>query len=758
MNIYQFNKVIYKGNVNFDFYLYCLKKDIKLIRFLFINIIYFLLSCLLYSKKEIYDIRKYRYLKYVKNLNTKVKDFYKKDRLNKGIEIEKGIVIDDIPKVLMINDYTKENRVIGYDLDKNFDIDITNFNKEIKTIKECDNLFIRNRNNLENITSLKTFVVNNNKIKYIEKRKKYLKNIQLITILLLSLILTCISFCYTNHIVDLDMIKSYFEIRLFTMNFLIIFLFMILLFVLFKRVHVAFLINSFLIMCLGIANQTKILYRDDIVKFEDLFLLKEAATMTQRYEVLIKWYTIIFIILIIIVTLLLKKYIKKLNVILWKRLIIIILILITIFSSYKLLYMNEDIYNSLGKKELINQWITTRQYQIRGLVYPFIYTLEDGFVTPPEDYDEQQAIKALDKYKYQNIAENKKVNIIAIMLEAYNDFSKFDEVEFEEDIYEKFHKIQETSISGNLVTSIFGGGTIVTERSFLTGYYDFPTFRGNTNSYVWYFKNQGYRTEAMHPIYGAFYNRASVNINLGFDDYYYYENMFSKYNEGFMKDDEFFDYIIKGYEDSKNEDIPYFNFSVTYQNHGPYYADNYEGKKYYITNNDYDESAYNIINEYFNGIKETNDALEKLITYFDNEDEPVIVILFGDHNPFLDNGYSELGIDLSLDTVEGFLNYYQTPYIIHANKSAKDIFDKEFIGKGNDISPMFLMNELFDYCELEGNEYLQYMSNLKEHVDVINPYYNKEDLEYVSSKESNYTNELNEYSWVNYYEANNYHK
>ena len=97
-------------------------------------------------------------------------------------------------------------------------------------------------------------------------------------------------------------------------------------------------------------------------------------------------------------------------------------------------------------------------------------------------------------------------------------------IDFNEDIYKNFHDIQEKSISGNLLTTIFGGGTVVTERNFITGFDIHPTYRKATNSYVWYFKEQGYRTEAMHPIYGAFYNRASINPNLGFDNYFYYEN------------------------------------------------------------------------------------------------------------------------------------------------------------------------------------------------------------------------------------------
>ena len=187
-------------------------------------------------------------------------------------------------------------------------------------------------------------------------------------------------------------------------------------------------------------------------------------------------------------------------------------------------------------------------------------------------------------------------------------------------------------------------------------------------------------------------------------------------------------YIIKKYEDNKKDDVPYYSFSVTYQNHGPYSSENYDDKKYFFENDGrYDDKAYNIINEYLNGIYSTNQSLEKLINYFDNEKEPVIIIFFGDHNPYIgDSGFSEMGVNMDLATEEGFLNYYETPYVIHANDSAKTIFGKSFIGEGNTISPIFLMNELFDYCGIGGNEYLQYMSDLKDKIDVINQYYYKE--------------------------------
>lgn len=756
MNIYQFNYVIYKGNVNIQFYLHCLKKDIKLIRFLFFNIWYFILSLLISSKKDIYIIRKFRYLKYVKNLNGEIRDFYKKNRLNSYIDKKKDVVIDKVPLIFMKH-ILKESKIIGFELNSNFDVKLEEYNSKILNYDSARNLFLRNRFCLGNVLSNNIFIVHNNKLKYLKVRKKINSSfVNFLLIIVISMILTCFSFVYTSYILELDMFLSYFDILLFVMNFIPIFFFMILIFLISKRIHLAWLFNSLIIVMLGIANQTKILYRDDIVKFEDIALLKEAYTMTSRYDIVIRWYSILVIFCILFIFLILKRYIKKLKISIGKQCLGLFFVLLFGIGIYNYLYKNDNIYNSLGDQSLINQWISTRQYQIRGLVYPFIYTLEDGIIAEPDGYIEGDVSKILSKYDYEDISDDKKVNVIAIMLEAYNDFSKFNTIKFNEDIYEKFHKLQDNSISGTLVTSIFGGGTIVTERNFLTGYQSFPTFRGNTNSYVWYFKEQGYRTEAMHPVYGAFYTRSSVNLSLGFDKYYYYENKFSKINDSFMGDNEFFYYIIEGYEKSRDQGIPYFNFSVTYQNHGPYYSSSYDGKKYYFDNIGYDEEAYNTINEYFNGIKDTNDAIDNLITYFDNVSEPVVIILFGDHNPYLGEnaiGYSEFGIDMSLNSLDGFLNYYETPYIIHANNSAKKVFNKSFVGKGNTISPMFLMNEFFDYCELDGNQYLQYMSDLKKNIDVINPYYYKEDGDFVLVDDSKYKDKILEYQWVNYYES-----
>lgn len=759
MNIYEFNKVIYKGSINRDFYIYCLKKNIKLIKYIFINLYNIILSIIFKNKGDIYTRNKFKYLKEIKNLEEELEQFYKrKNKYSILYENKIDIIIDKIPIIFFLKNLA--SKIIGYELDENYNVNIEKYKEEVSKINTAQRLYIRNRYHLLNIKSKEIFVVNNNLIHFINKRKQLNKKaMNSLIIILISLLLTIISFCYTNKSLDITIYKSYFELKLFILNFTPILLMVILLSIITKRVHISFLINSVLILILGIANQTKVLYRDDVVKFEDILLLKEAMTMSERYDVVIKKYTILTIIGIIIIFFLLKQYVPKLKINKKKYFVSILVVVNIMIVTYLTIYKNNEVYDSVGDTSLINVWISTRQSQIRGLVYPFIYSIDDARDKSLEGYQEQNAKSVLEKYTNYDIPENKKINVISIMLEAYNDFSKFGIFKFNEDIYANLHDIQEKSISGKLVTTIFGGGTIVTERNFLTGYYDFPSFRTNTNSYVWYFKQQGYRTEAMHPIYGSFYNRASYNPNLGFDAYYNYENKFSNIQKEFLDDNDFFDYIIEGYNDSKEKGVPYFNFSVTYQNHGPYTGDEYEGKEYFFTNKNYNIEAYNTINQYFSGIKKTDVALKKLIDYFEKEEEPAIVMFFGDHNPYLgDDGYSELNIDLDISTIEGFENYYETPYVIYANVAAKKVFNKDFVGEGSTISPIFLMNELFDYCNLSGSEYLNYMSDLKAKIDVISEYYYKEDGEFVKKEQSKYKNLIKEYNYVNYYYSRNFKK
>ena len=91
--------------------------------------------------------------------------------------------------------------------------------------------------------------------------------IKMLILIAISVLLTMLSFCFTNTNLNIILYRTYFEPKLFFLNFLPILLIILLLYFISKRVHISFLITSLLIIVLGVANQTKITYRDDIVKF-----------------------------------------------------------------------------------------------------------------------------------------------------------------------------------------------------------------------------------------------------------------------------------------------------------------------------------------------------------------------------------------------------------------------------------------------------------------------------------------------------------
>jgi hypothetical protein len=391
------------------------------------------------------------------------------------------------------------------------------------------------------------------------------------------------------------------------------------------------------------------------------------------------------------------------------------------------LSLSDDLYARTAQYDrLENQWSATQQYISHGFLYPFLHSITDSVELAPKGYDQASAQSILDQYTDQDIPDSQKVNVIGVMLEAYNDFTKFGVPELASDVYGVWHQLEEEGYSGNLVTNIFAGGTVDTERSFLTGFSSPHSYRSATNSYAWYFRQQGYTVEGMHPSMNWFYNRRNINENLGFSNYYFMENYFSDLTEWSTAGDSiFFPELLKKYQAATESGTPYFNFSVTYQGHGPYSDSEFywgDPADYVVNDGTYTQEEYLILANYFASIADTNQYLAEFTDALRQDDTPVVLVLFGDHNPWMGDGnsvYTALGIDFDMDTQAGFLNYYSTRYIIWANDAAKEILGNDFQGTGPDISPCFLMNQLFSLCGWDGPAYMQAASAVAAQVPVI---------------------------------------
>lgn len=495
-----------------------------------------------------------------------------------------------------------------------------------------------------------------------------------------------------------------------------------------RRPLLSYSLTAAVVLGFSAANYFKLLFRDDPLMFTDLTVVREAANMLGRYQLFLSKRLALclglvaagFVFLLVFVRGRPAKgsHLRQVTALLaatgclvcWP------------FTADASLYNGK----AADYRFIDHLWSATEQYMAHGFVYPFLHSAASTAEAPPAGYRSDTAQAMLDAYRDADIPADKQVNVVGIMLEAFQDFSRFGVLDLPDDIYADYHALEAESVRGDLITNIFAAGTVDTERCFLTGYSSLPSFRSPTNAYPWYFRSQGYQVTGMHPSFQWFYNRANINENLGFQDYFFIENKFNVYSTTTATADVyFFPELIQDLE-RRQAGKPIFSFSVTYQGHGPYSTDSCAwGDPDEILTPElkaaFSSEDYHIMANYFGSVQNTSHYLMELKNFLAAQEEPYVLVLFGDHNPWMGDGnsvYTAMGLNLDQGTQEGFRNYYATRYLIWANDAAKEVTGNDFVGDGPDLGPYFLMNHVFDLCGWDGPAYLQAVRSTAQRVGV----------------------------------------
>ena len=151
-----------------------------------------------------------------------------------------------------------------------------------------------------------------------------------------------------------------------------------------------------------------------------------------------------------------------------------------------------------------------------------------------------------------------------------------------------------------------------------------------------------------------------------------------------------------------------FIYAVTMQNHSPYVLVGREepGISSEACNN-WEADIY------FSRILESDRALEKLISHFESVDEPVVILMFGDHQPaFADSILWTLqgGSDGSLQTQ---MLRYIVPFMIWTNYDIEECYVE--------ISSLnYLSNYLLDTAGLPLSPYNSFLSQVQEIIPAVN--------------------------------------
>lgn len=370
-----------------------------------------------------------------------------------------------------------------------------------------------------------------------------------------------------------------------------------------------------------------------------------------------------------------------------------------------------DYYNTLNIT--VYTWRPLESYYRQGFIPTFISSAQTIKPPVPEDYSmdaaEQLENQLAGEYDdSEGISHNRvqaveqfdqeKPTVIAIMNETFADLSIYQNMHAGYDGPQFFKSLSDTLARGTLYVSAYGGGTCNTEFEFLTGnsmsylgsgVYPYTIYDlAETKNLAEQFKQLGYTTTAMHPNHATNWNRENVYAGFGFDQFMAIEDFQNADKlRGMVTDEATYDKILEMLEANDN---PQFIFDVTMQNHSGYDTGLLPPDK--LNNYLIDGISNSEVNEYLSLIEESDRALEEFIGKLRRLDRPVVVVFFGDHQPFFPDKYNNRWFT-DEDKAQHNMRLWTTDYLIWANY---DVAGNNQTSEVDDLSTNYLGTELMN--------------------------------------------------------------
>ena len=532
-----------------------------------------------------------------------------------------------------------------------------------------------------------------------------------------------------------------------------------LIFALLRDSRLTIIIGNILIYLAGMLNYLVFLFRGNPILPSDLLAWQTGMSVASNYQLSFTDGFLIATIIMFTVYVIankLEKTAKKPNVI--NRLAVLATFALLASAVFHIFFDTDFIKTKI---KVIDYFAPKYTYNAYGTVFGFVANVQAMETKEPEGYSVKKVQETLEnslvsaqKTDVTNVTSVtwEKPNIIVIMNEAYSDLSLIGDYKTNMDYRPYTRTLEENTTQGTLYVSVFGGGTSDTEYEFLTGnsmvvlpqncvpYQQYVT--EPTDSLATTLKAQGYYNVAIHPYVASGYKRDLVYPLLGFDEFLSMDNFTDpEHIRSYISDRESYQKIIEEYE-KKGDEGPMFIFNVTMQDHGGYSSEQIFSEEETVRLTE--EKGYGDVEQYLSLLRKSDESFETLIDYFNNQEEPTIILLFGDHQPVV---YSEFD-QVYANPLEEYRHKYAVPFLLWANYDiAEDDVDK--------ISANYLSSYLLKTAGLEGTAYNDYLMGLMKEVPVINAlfYLDHEDNIYSQSDVSKYSDLITEYKYVGYNNA-----
>lgn len=394
-----------------------------------------------------------------------------------------------------------------------------------------------------------------------------------------------------------------------------------------------------------------------------------------------------------------------------------------------------DYYNQLYIQ--VYTWRPLESYYRQGFLPSFISGAQTIKPPVPEGYNIGTAQDLIKEYaeRYDEVEgatierqqaaaqfDEEKPTVITIMNETFSDLSIYQNLHAGYEGPQFFKSIPDALQRGVLYVSAYGGGTCNTEFEYLTG--NSMAFLGSgtypytiydlsrTESLPTQFRDMGYKTTAIHPNHGTNWNRENVYTTLGFDQFLTIEDFQNAEKlRGMVTDAATYDAVLAMLESDAS---PQFIFDVTMQNHSGYETGliPYDKQVNYLIDGVSDPEA----NEYLALIEESDRALEEFIASLRKLDRKVVVVFFGDHQPFFPDQYNESWFQNEDEAVHA-QRLWQTDYIVWANY---DVAGRDQESKVDDLSINYLGSSMMDLIGAPMTNWEKAHITLREALPAIN--------------------------------------
>lgn len=450
---------------------------------------------------------------------------------------------------------------------------------------------------------------------------------------------------------------------------------------------------------MSLINRVKLTIRGEPFVPRDISLIKEAADAAGSYDMTLPWFqigclvvmTAVFIVLGVLLPLKKSEDAPKKRGAL-VRVMGFVLCLAVLVGAVGLVYSSTDLYNSFETTEPYNLSSVNNEL---GFVYYFCYHFSTYKIEKPEGFDREEA--ASWETGYESAPDAADVNVVFVMNEAFSDILNEDVFVFPEgeNPMEVYNTLAdgENAWAGHIVVPYFAGGTADTEFDVASGMQTnllnpaapsltaFRTVNRDLDSIFRVFGAGGYTSCFMHPGQSWFYNRENVYDWFGADESFFVEDFDAEYKGSWVTDESVLRELISRFEEKSAGGGLDFTYAVTIQNHMSYTAEKYGD---YVcpeveTTAELSPEIQTAVNVYAEGIRDANAMLEDLTEFYSEQSEPVLLVFFGDHLPYLgDNrqGYAELGLPAaSVTGGEDPFAAYTAPVLFWCNDAAAEALD-----------------------------------------------------------------------------------